>query len=492
MCGYIISWYSLTVAVRLMITLLSLVTDCTVLQLAKWLHGNRDAVSAAVVMATSYISLVYYTRTFSNTLESFLYAALLYALTRRSHKEISDFMSAVTISALIVVGVFNRPTFVIYAAVPYLWWLFSDGVSEVIARAVNSMLTAVPVSVLLTMCDSLYFGQLDINKLNIADLSDIVSFVTNNLTVTPLNFVLYNTQFGNLAEHGIHPRFTHFIVNLPLLFSVLSIYFFCDVYRWCMTAIGLCDWKFVSMYWQQLVLLLCCIVPVILLSLFPHQEPRFLIPLLPIFAAAYAPKITASRGMMVLWVVANMFGCLFYGCIHQAGVVPCLGHLQQSQSTGVDRHVVFWHTYTAPQHLLLLPRKSSQTQDAFDTGAPPLVSLEGNSVEDLMHHLVHINSSQSSQRWEKPEVMVAAPSSEHHYLVCIAAEAGIQLDLNQSFWPHLSTEHPPHIDDILCHVPTSSCYNNAAAVDYDDFCNKTLIERLRFLTSLNLYRVNFL
>ena len=498
-CGYVIGWHSLTVAVRLTVTLLSLITDRTVMQLASW--QGRDAVSAVVVMATSYISLVYYTRTFSNTLESFLYASLLYAVTRRPQKEIAGIPCAITISMLIVVGVFNRPTFVVFAAVPYLWWLFSDGISRVIIKAVNSMLAAVPLSIVLIICDSVYFGRLDINNVNIADFGDIISIVIKNLTVTPLNFVLYNTQFDNLAEHGIHPPFTHFVVNVPLLFNVLSIWFFYDVYWWCMTAVRSHNRKLLSVYWRQLILLMCCIVPVTLLSLFPHQEPRFLIPLLPVFAALYAHKIMAGRrSMAFFWAVANISGCMFYGCIHQGGVVRCLGHLQQTQSTGVDRHVIFWHTYTAPQHLLLLPGQSSRTQDPVSIGATSVTSLEGNSVKDLIHHLVLISSSLSSLHQEKPEVLIAASSSEHRYLVCMTAEAGVRLELYKSFWPHLSTEHPPQIDDILCRAPPSSCRNNntaaaatAAAADDDDedddFCDKTLIGRISFLTSLNLYRV---
>jgi len=493
--GYVISWYSLTVAVRLTITLLSLITDFTTMQLARW----QDKVSAAVVMATSYISLVYYTRTFSNTLESFLFSALICVVAHRSQKEKSDIHYAFIISMLIVTGVFNRPTFVVYAMVPYLWWLFSDGVNRVIIKAINSVLIAIPLSIVLIICDSIYFSRLDINNLNSADLSDILSLVVNNLTVTPLNFVLYNTQFGNLAEHGIHPRFTHAVVNIPLLFSVLSVCFFYDVFRWCTMTVILRSWKLVLMHRRDVMLLACCLVPVILLSLFPHQEPRFLIPLLPVFAAMYARQITSRWSAALCWIVANVFGCLFYGCLHQAGVVPCLGHLQETQSTGVERHVTFWHTYTAPQHLLL-QQLSSLTQDSTNTGTTVITSLEGNSVGDLIHHLRQINSSLSSQNREKLEVLVAATSSEHQYLVCMAAEAGIRLDLNRSFWPHLSTEHLPRMNDILCRIPRTNCHNITAdddSADFDndddddDLCDKTIIERIHFLTSLNLYRVIF-
>jgi len=397
------------------------------------------------------------------------------------------------VSTLIVVGVFNRPTFAFFAVVPYLFWLLSDGVHRVAVKAVNSVFMAVAVSVVFVVSDSVYFGHLDINNLNFASFGDIVSFLTRNITVTPLNFVLYNTQAGNLASHGIHPRFTHFAVNIPLLFSILSVSFYYDICWWCASVVAACKRNLISRYWRQLILLLCCVVPVSLLSIFPHQESRFLIPMLPAFAALYADKVTTSRWRLTLWFITNTFGCLFYGSIHQAGVVPCLGYLQRIQSTSVDYHMIFWHTYTAPQHLLMLPRHSAVMHVPR---AAPLTSLEGNSIEDLINHLTQVNSSQ--QDLGKVKVMVAAPSSEHHYLVCKTAEAGIRLSVHKSFWPHLSTEHPPKIDEILCNVPasTSSCLVNTEADADDggggDLCDKSLIDRLMFLTSLNLYQVRFL
>lgn len=36
--------------------------------------------------------------------------------------------------------------------------------------------------------------------------------------ITPLNGVMYNSQSRNLSAHGLHPRMTHALVNMPLLF----------------------------------------------------------------------------------------------------------------------------------------------------------------------------------------------------------------------------------------------------------------------------------
>lgn len=45
----------------------------------------------------------------------------------------------------------------------------------------------------------------------------------NNFVVTPLNFIKYNAVVDNLEQHGLHPRFLHFLINVPLLFNVLGI-----------------------------------------------------------------------------------------------------------------------------------------------------------------------------------------------------------------------------------------------------------------------------
>ena len=42
-------------------------------------------------------------------------------------------------------------------------------------------------------------------------------FRTSVLELTPLNFLRYNLLPSNLAEHGLHPRWLHLVVNLPMI-----------------------------------------------------------------------------------------------------------------------------------------------------------------------------------------------------------------------------------------------------------------------------------
>lgn len=93
---------------------------------------------------------------------------------------------------------------------------------------------------LATFCivaDSVYYGTLfftvsglpfrDIGHV-IATLFDPTTLITvrsfGDIVITPLNNLLYNMNTENLALHGIHPRYTHFAVNLPLLYGPLFIF----------------------------------------------------------------------------------------------------------------------------------------------------------------------------------------------------------------------------------------------------------------------------
>ena len=43
--------------------------------------------------------------------------------------------------------------------------------------------------------------------------------VQGALTFTPANSFKYNSDPANLAQHGLHPWYTHLLVNMPMLFG---------------------------------------------------------------------------------------------------------------------------------------------------------------------------------------------------------------------------------------------------------------------------------
>jgi phosphatidylinositol glycan class Z len=42
---------------------------------------------------------------------------------------------------------------------------------------------------------------------------------------------MYNVKTENLSEHGLHPRYLHLLVNMPLLFGPLALLAYQGVYE---------------------------------------------------------------------------------------------------------------------------------------------------------------------------------------------------------------------------------------------------------------------
>ena len=130
--------------------------------------------------------------------------------------------------------------------------------------------------------------------------------------VTPYNAFKYNASYDNLETHGIHPRLTHVIVNFPMLFGPLA---FAAYKSWSRALAGFFSFSRAatdskkekktnvdavscavsSANATRVALLFALFVPLLCLSLAPHQEPRFLLPLLPAAAAAAAADGAAAR-----------------------------------------------------------------------------------------------------------------------------------------------------------------------------------------------------
>lgn len=134
-----------------------------------------------------------------------------------------------------VAGVFNRPTFVAYAVPPIFYWLQrgirrEDTLMHFHLRFFLLLIYSLPVIIFFIVFDSAYYGYITWGEILNGDIG-LHSFV-----VTPLNFLRYNILSENLAQHGIHPRWLHIVVNLPLLFNLLAFagifVIFNMFYRW--------------------------------------------------------------------------------------------------------------------------------------------------------------------------------------------------------------------------------------------------------------------
>ena len=127
------------------------------------------------------------------------------------------------LATLTVAGIFNRPTFIAFALSPIFFWLQrglgtrSIGLLDFHIRILTFILCCIPTALFFIISDSVYFGYLTLGEIVEHNIG------INNFVVTPLNFIKYNAVTKNLQHHGLHPRFLHFLINIPLLFNILGI-----------------------------------------------------------------------------------------------------------------------------------------------------------------------------------------------------------------------------------------------------------------------------
>lgn len=246
--------YYLLVIPRLFICLLSLINDYSLYRIC--IMDRKYVRSRLTVFASSYVVLVYCCRSFSNAFEMIFFSMLLnlvvkamiksqeiilhteylrdqyeYASTAvekvqlyKLEKHIPKYTisDVVPISAIVVIGIFNRLTFVGFAFPPVFFWLHRGMGSKVVGfghfnyRMLLFILCCIPPTLILILVDSMYYGHLTMGEVNVMKVG------WDNWIVTPLNFLKYNWDTGNLSQHGLHPWWLHIVVNVPLLFNVLG------------------------------------------------------------------------------------------------------------------------------------------------------------------------------------------------------------------------------------------------------------------------------
>ncbi|XP_014219733.1 GPI mannosyltransferase 4 [Copidosoma floridanum] len=515
--------YFLVVFPRLMMTILSFISDYCLYKICLILH--EPYINRLTVFASSYIVLVHCTRTLSNSIEIVLTSILLYHVARcielsnkvvvqndflmdKYHKaktgvertkiyklrgslplhSLNDCLLLATVTAF---GIFNRPTFIAFAGPPIFFWFqrglgsISIGFLDFHIRFYLFVFFTIPTILAMILFDSLYFGYLTIAEISSFEIS------INNFVVTPLNFLKYNSVTNNLKHHGLHPRFLHFLVNMPLLFNVVGVIAV-------ITLIKMLN-SFLRGKWLELpriqsiesLMISSFAVPVALLSIFPHQEPRFIVPvLLPlVFLFAHwvedpldastvnvAPetnqqtsttssRVTEKNVLKIIWYVSNIILAIFYGFLHQGGVLPLTSHLSKelkSKPYLTHIHVMTSHTYPIPTGLLHL--RNTKKEYTSNLGHKYTLTKDfyvdelGSSDAQFINNRICQTIKKCEYKWHVKKIpyrlYYALPSSfynEFKYsgssLQCTNNTAkDYKFHIVQTFSPHLSIEHMPKVD----------------------------------------------
>jgi GPI mannosyltransferase 4 len=354
---------------------------------------SQDYMAALNVLASSFVVLTFHTHTFSNSLESVLLALAIYLYYGDLHSFYIRALKLGFLTGLALHVRFTAMTFLFPLGILHLVAAFKTQRSARMASyvCIGWFLGACLSSYLLHLLDSWYFGL---------------------KVFTPLNSFHYNANFEVVArEHGLHPRWLHALVNMPLLFGPLYL-----VALWQMGRLrGVSQW--------HLPLLL--VVPLSLLSLAPHQEARFLLPLTVPLVLLAAPRVWNYHvWLRRLWLFFNALLLIVF-LLHQTGLTLALLDAP-FPPTGTSLHVHVCGTYMPPHFLMARPK-------GFLT------------VEDQGESCLVGNPTAAAQPWE----YWIAPSDLWKHFESTSALP----ELYGKYAPFLCTEHFPTAIEHL-HLPS--------------------------------------
>ncbi|KAF8001466.1 hypothetical protein HF325_003967 [Metschnikowia pulcherrima] len=335
------TWY----LVRLVFMSISwVVTDWC---LYKMLPTKQERIKAIYFVLTSFVSLVYQSHTFSNSIETVLVLLTVYHINElrfmRSQPKpqyaTSDVVRAsIAIGFLFAFGIFNRVTFPAFLVLPGLFCLQSAWKWPYVVFI--SAFTFIVTSACCIIMDTTWFKGIAVGTILKSP------FQWSQYVVTPYNNLVYNASLDNLAQHGLHPLYTHILVNLPQLMGPGLILLFPRFRN--------SDWKTTPFA--------AAMSGLIFLSIVPHQELRFVIPVVPLlcscFDVAGLEKACQKRTwilpfLMNSWLVFNLSMALLMGVFHQGGVLPALEYLHASpQFQSPETALIWWRTYSPPTWML--------------------------------------------------------------------------------------------------------------------------------------------
>lgn len=310
------------------------------------LPASRERTRSIVLIASSYVTWTFQTHTFSNSIETLLVLWSLVLMRRmREQSERTMIDCCCGLSFLVVLGTFNRITFPAFLAIPALQLL-----PHLFTRPFRLPIILISglffLAIAITMDTEYYAGV----RPRFRDLY-------TNAVFTPWNNLAYNLDAANLAEHGLHPFWQHFVANLPQLIGpALPLLWFSS--------------RKDSLTWSA-------VIGIITLSCFSHQEPRFLLPAIPLLLSSIRIPQRFTRYWVASWIIFNALAGVLFGIYHQGGIVPAQTWIsEQSNIT----QVLWWKTYSPPRWLLNGKNEQITTTDLMGMPGGSMIGKLMNSV----------------------------------------------------------------------------------------------------------------
>ena len=176
--------------------------------------SKPERIKAIFFTLTSYITLVYQNHLFSNSIETLLLLVTILLIDDLRYVQESKDQDVQNLNknknlfytgVLISLGIFNRITFPAFLILP--GWFVMKYVLKHYVSGLYLVMGFFSTTALLILVDTILFGN--INNV-VAEPFNVSSYI-----IAPLNNLLYNARYENLAQHGIHPYYTHILVNMP-------------------------------------------------------------------------------------------------------------------------------------------------------------------------------------------------------------------------------------------------------------------------------------
>lgn len=295
----------------------------------------RHRQTALLLVASSYVTWAHQSHTFSNSLETIAVAWALVLIQRIYKSKDSALLASALLGCVSVFGVFNRITFPGFIFLPVLRLVphyMKHPLGFIVIGSFAFLIAFIGIYL-----DTAFYHPPTILR------PSFLSLDVSSKVITPLNNLIYNSNTSNLALHGLHPRYTHFLINLPQLLGPA-------------TLTALVSSRFT-------LPMLSAISGTVVLSVFQHQEARFLMPCVPlILSSMQLPRARGMRNIWItVWIIFNVALGLLMGVYHQGGVVPVQNYI--AEHLGNATSVVWWKTYSPPTWLLGEMNERCSTED---------------------------------------------------------------------------------------------------------------------------------
>lgn len=335
--------------------------------------------------------------------------------------------------------------------------------------------------------------------------SALFSYINTVPIFTPLNNLIYNSKASNLKQHGLHPHYQHILINLPQLLGPALLLLI--PYPFSRSSFGIERMLHNSR-------LTAAVTGTLFLSVIPHQEPRFLLPCIPlILTCVRLPKSPIwRRRFWVAWGVFNVPMAILMGIYHQGGVVPIqlkmpdtiTTSLGDTASSATKIDVYWWKTYPPSLYMLGADSYNPNTQELVDIQSNPLLGANRTTlISTLSAHLPECGDQQSFLAKFSNAIL---PSTNQHQTFLIAPFAAFRFD-SSWFSSSDSISVPPisnftftipmkHIDDEepvskmrLVHLDTHRQHINLDDMDFGDDGVLPTLERVIGRRGLGVWRI---